>query len=90
MLAEWTSGNSYATRVSNLRTGGGLTGGNSLDGDSGAGQTVFSDNDVDRLKGNKGLDVFWADLVADEGGVLDIVKKSKKESVFDTDFCRRV
>jgi hypothetical protein len=30
ILAEWQSGNSFATRVSNIKTGGGLTGGNKL------------------------------------------------------------
>lgn len=86
LLAEWTSGKSYAARVYNLRTGGGLTHGYRLNGNNGTCQTVFSDNDVDRLKGNRGMDLFWANLVADDGGVLDIVEKSDDEAAFDTDF----
>jgi len=86
LFKEWTSCGSYASRVSNLRTGGGLTGGFKLIGDHGATQTVFNDNDVDRLDGNCGLDVFWANLVADNGGALDIVMSSCGETKLDTDF----
>jgi uncharacterized protein (TIGR03118 family) len=53
ILGEWTSAHSYATRVANLRTGvGGLP---RLDS-----TTVFDDGAVDTLRGNKGLDWFFA------------------------------
>ena len=86
LFKEWTGCGSYSSRVNNIRTGGGLTGGFKLIGDHGATQTVFNDNDVDRLDGNCGLDVFWANLVADNGGALDIVMTSCGETKLDTDF----
>lgn len=53
ILAEWTSAHSYATRIANLRDGvGGLP---RLDS-----TTVFDDGAVDMLRGNKGLDWFFA------------------------------
>jgi RTX calcium-binding nonapeptide repeat (4 copies) len=53
ILAEWTSAHSYATRVANLRSGvGGLP---KLDS-----TTVIDDGVVDTLRGNKGLDWFFA------------------------------
>ena len=42
-------------------------------GDSGAGQTVFNDKDVDTLTGSVGLDSFLANRLADNGGALDRV-----------------
>lgn len=68
IMAEWTSGNSYATRVSNLRNGTGLNGGNVLRvaGDAGAGPTtVFDDDAVDNLRGQAGLDWFFANVLED-------------------------
>lgn len=38
------------------------------------------------MDSNKGIDVFCANLVADNGGVLDIVKSQKPETSVDTDF----
>jgi uncharacterized protein (TIGR03118 family) len=53
ILAEWTSANPYATRVANLR--GGVGGLPKLDS-----TTVFDDGVIDTLRGNKGLDWFFA------------------------------
>ncbi len=83
---EWTSSGTYAARVNNLQTGGGLTGGTRLVGDDGVTQTVFNDNDLDVLNGNKQLDVFWANTLADNGGVLDTVTSDSGEIRLDTDF----
>jgi uncharacterized protein (TIGR03118 family) len=53
ILGEWTSAHSYATRVANLRSGaGGLP---KLDS-----TTVSDDGAVDTLRGNRGLDWFFA------------------------------
>ena len=50
-MAEWTSADSYDTRIDKLRNG---TGGSpKLDS-----TTVFDDGDVDTLQGNQGLDWF--------------------------------
>lgn len=53
ILAEWTSANSYAARVSNLRSGGGANGSVTLDS-----STILDDGRVDTLIGNGGLDWF--------------------------------
>jgi Ca2+-binding RTX toxin-like protein len=53
ILAEWTSSNSYTTRVNNLRNGGGANGAFVLD-DS----TVIDDGVKDSLFGDGGLDWF--------------------------------
>lgn len=50
-MTEWTSADSYDTRIDKLRNG---TGGSpKLDS-----ATVFDDGDVDTLQGNQGLDWF--------------------------------
>ena len=54
-----------------------MTGGYRLVGDQGALQTVFNDNDEDTLTGNQGQDWFFANQVADSGGVLDKVTDQK-------------
>jgi hypothetical protein len=68
ILAEWQSANAYATRVSNIKTGAGLTGGNKL----GWASTVHDDVAVNVLKGNAGSDWFFKgthDTIADlQGG----------------------
>jgi uncharacterized repeat protein (TIGR01451 family) len=51
--AEWTSSNSYTTRVNNLRNGGGANGAFTLDD-----TTVIDDSVSDTLFGNGGLDWF--------------------------------
>jgi Ca2+-binding RTX toxin-like protein len=53
ILAEWTSGNSYGTRVNNIRFGGGANGPFTLDD-----ATVIDDGASDTLWGNGGLDWF--------------------------------
>jgi uncharacterized protein (TIGR03118 family) len=53
ILAAWTSPDPYATRVANLRSGSG--GVPKLDS-----TTVFDDGAPDTLRGNKGLDWFFA------------------------------
>ena len=55
ILAEWRSSNSYATRVSLIKNGGGLNGGNTL----ALGTTVIDDNAVDSLIGNGGTDWYF-------------------------------
>lgn len=55
MLAEWTSSGSYATRINNIRTGGGLTGGHTLN----AGTSVIDDEAVDHLLGNDQIELNW-------------------------------
>ncbi|MGI8982308.1 MAG: Calx-beta domain-containing protein [Pirellulaceae bacterium] len=71
ILLEWTSGNSYATRVNNIRSGGGgANGGFTLN--SG---TVIDDGRPDCLWGNGGQDWFLT-------GVTDKVKdKAANETV---------
>jgi Ca2+-binding RTX toxin-like protein len=64
ILAEWSSGRDYATRVANLS---GTGSGPRLNGDtlltaSGPGATVFDDGDRDVLSGGTGLDWFFAHL----------------------------
>jgi uncharacterized repeat protein (TIGR01451 family) len=53
ILAEWTSSNSYTTRVNNIRSGGGQNGVFTLDD-----TTVIDDGVKDTLWGNSGLDWF--------------------------------
>ncbi len=87
VLEEWASNGSYLSRVANIKSGGGLTDGFRLNGDDGANQTVFNDNDADTLTGSSSLDAFWANLVADNGGALDkITDLANGESGSDTDF----
>ena len=52
---EWTSGGSYATRIDNIRTGNGLTGGHTL----AVGDTVVDDEAVDHLFGNNQVELNW-------------------------------
>jgi Ca2+-binding RTX toxin-like protein len=54
ILTEWTSGNTYATRVSNIRNGGGANGAFVL-----SNSTVFNDSSLDNLFGKSGRDWFW-------------------------------
>jgi Ca2+-binding RTX toxin-like protein len=54
LIAEWTSDNDYATRVSNLRT--------SFLKTEGDGATVFDDGAADVLTGSSGQDWFFANL----------------------------
>ena len=53
ILAEWTSSNSYTTRVNNIRFGGGANGAFTLDA-----ATVLDDGQVDILFGGAGQDWF--------------------------------
>jgi hypothetical protein len=67
ILAEWTSANSYATRVNDLRTGVGLSAGNYLQA-TGASRTVFDDGSADTVTGGRGLDWFFqatGDVITD-------------------------
>ena len=87
IMAEWTSSGSYTSRVNNLTTGTGATGGVRLVGDDGATQTVFNDNDVDTLTGSSGQDWFFANTINDNGGAIDIiVDQAGNEIVRDTDY----
>jgi hypothetical protein len=49
ILNEWASGNSYATRISNILNGGGATSGNAL-----TRSTVIQDGALDTLTGPTG------------------------------------
>ena len=73
ILAEWTSGNDYATRVANIRAGLGQSDGFSLS----AGVTVFDDGVVDELYGSSGMDWFFNFGVAND----KLKGKSSKELV---------
>ncbi len=53
ILDEWTSANSYTTRVNNIRNGGGANGAFVLDD-----TTVFDDGAIDTLVGSGGMDWF--------------------------------
>jgi Ca2+-binding RTX toxin-like protein len=53
ILAEWSSTRTYGARVSNIRSGGGATGGFTLDDGS-----VLDDDLADTLRGGDGLDWF--------------------------------
>ena len=72
VLAEWTSGRTYAQRVANLRgTGSGpRANGNTFLKVSGPGVTAFDDGAVDALDGASGSDWFFAHL---SGGVTDVI-----------------
>ena len=64
VMAEWTSANSYATRVANLRNGGGANGSTKLNS-----MTIQNDSSAaDRLTGASELDWFFqssADVLVD-------------------------
>ena len=84
-MNEWTSAGSYTARKNNISTG--LTGGYRLVGDDGATQTVFNDNSADTLTGSQGIDWFFANRIADNGGVLDTVTDQGASELWsDTDF----
>lgn len=102
ILAEWTSGRSYAQRVYNLSQG---TAGSGLDsskfssrvngsyyliGNDGSSQTVFNDTVVDTLTGGSDAkDWFLANKVADNGGPIDNVNSTDLamgDMYTDTDF----
>jgi len=87
ILNEWASSGSNASRMLHIQTGTGLTLGFRLVGDDGANQTVFNDNDADVLTGGNGIDWFFANSKADNGGVLDTVTDCKANELWsDTDF----
>ncbi|WP_425618157.1 NosD domain-containing protein [Anatilimnocola sp. NA78] len=79
ILAEWSSGASYATRVSHLTgTAGGLNGTNYLNGPN-----VTHDAAVDVLMGAGGDDLFFAKLTASVGVPKDTLSdKLPGESAF--------
>ena len=55
---EWVTTPSYANRITDLLTGGGLSGGNYLQA-TGAKRTVFDDGSADTLTGGQGQDWFF-------------------------------
>ena len=67
IMAEWTSGRDYATRIANLSgTGSGpRNNGNDFLIASGPGATVFDNGASDVLIGGSGMDWFFADLAQD-------------------------
>ncbi len=67
IMAEWTSGRSYDTRIANLSGSGSgpRANGNFFLKTSGPDATVFDDNDFDLLIGGLGMDWFFADLSQD-------------------------
>jgi len=87
IMKEWTSAGTNAARIANIQAGTGLTGGYRLNGDDGANQTVFNDNNADTLTGSQGVDWFLANRVADNGGVLDVITDQAANELWsDTDF----
>jgi Ca2+-binding RTX toxin-like protein len=87
IMQEWTSAGSYSDRIHNVTTGNGLAGGFRLDGNGSPSQTVFDDNNADTLTGSQGQDVFWANEIAEAGGILDTVTdKAANELWNDIDF----
>ncbi|MFO0868700.1 MAG: PKD domain-containing protein [Pirellulales bacterium] len=97
ILAEWsrtdlTASTSYAVRVAHLTgaTSGGLNGAFFLRGDNVAGstgnQTVFDDNECDRLTGSAGADWFLINSVSDNSSVKDLITdKALAELATDVD-----
>jgi uncharacterized delta-60 repeat protein len=59
IMAEWTSGHDYTTRVNNLVNGGGLNGDYTLSPDN----TVYDDGAVNVLEGGAGRDLYFASLI---------------------------
>jgi len=87
LMAEWTSARSYSQRTANIMAGTSLTNGFRLNGDDGPLQTVFNDDDLDTLTGSQGQDWFFANRVADNGGVLDkVTDQAANELWNDIDF----
>jgi hypothetical protein len=99
IMSEWNSSRNYSQRVHNLSNGTGgsgldastfgsrANGGHFLIGNDGATQTVFNDNEEDKLTGSSANDWFFANLVADNGGVIDkITDKASGEIGTDTDY----
>jgi uncharacterized delta-60 repeat protein len=86
VMAEWTSANPYATRVNNLRFGGGANGDVVLAGYSVAAvtgiQTVFDDGAADKLTGNAGSDWFFANV---DGAVKDKITDLTSSEFTDSD-----
>jgi Ca2+-binding RTX toxin-like protein len=67
ILAEWQSSNSYATRISHIKNGGGLNGSNTLV----FGVTVHDDGSANTLIGGSGNDWFFK-------GIHDTIKNFRK------------
>jgi hypothetical protein len=67
IMAEWTSGRDYATRIANLSgTGSGpRNNGNDFLNAGGPNTTVFDNGAVDVIKGGSGMDWFFANVVQD-------------------------
>jgi Ca2+-binding RTX toxin-like protein len=67
IMAEWTSGRDYATRIANLSGigSGPRNNGNSFLIASGPGATIFDDNAGDVLQGGSGMDWFFVGLSQD-------------------------
>ncbi len=90
IMAEWTSGHSYTTRVENLR-------GTNSDSTSfaerknqdyflratGDGQPVFDDNARDRLVGSGGRDWYFANYDNDDDGESDFIAGLKRNELVD-------
>jgi hypothetical protein len=67
IMAEWTSGRDYATRIANLSGSGSgpRNNGSYFLIASGPNATVFDNGAIDVLKGGSGMDWFFADLAQD-------------------------
>ena len=70
IMAEWTSGNAFQTRVDNLRAG-------LLDADF----NVFNDASADTLTGKNGDDWFFVNNT--DGGVQDVITDLKNDELTD-------
>ena len=69
-MAEWTSGNDFATRVNNLTNGGGANGSTKL--------SATNDSVADRLTGGNELDWFFSssgDVLVDFNSGIGELKK---------------
>lgn len=87
LLDEWTACGNNASRIANITAGTGLCQDYRLVGGDGATQPVFNDNYVDVLTGGAGIDWFFANRIADNGGVLDTITDLRANELWtDTDF----
>jgi hypothetical protein len=83
ILAEWTSSNSYQTRIDNLRNGtGALLAGRAVKlAANSRDRTVFDDDQRDVLSGERGRDWFFADLDGLDGDDDEITDRALNELV---------
>ena len=87
VMAEWTSTDSYATRIADLSgTGTGSSfaarrNGNIFLTSGGSGATVFVDDARDLIVGGAGMDWFFADLTANDPDRDTVIGRRKNEVI---------